>query len=53
MQSTAAAGNPKRGRRKRAQFQRFRVFCASFNVDPTLESLPDKFPFLSAYAWMF
>mmetsp|Transcript_14609 Transcript_14609/g.33916 ORF Transcript_14609/g.33916 Transcript_14609/m.33916 type:complete len:181 (-) Transcript_14609:96-638(-) len=28
MQSTAATGNPKRGRRKRAQFQRFRVFWA-------------------------
>ncbi|EJK54566.1 hypothetical protein THAOC_25792, partial [Thalassiosira oceanica] len=53
MQSTAAAGNPKRGRRKKAQFRRFRAFCASFNINPTLESLPDKFPFMSAYAWMY
>jgi len=53
MQSTAAAGNPKRGGRKRAQFSRFEDFCASFNICPTLESLPDKFPFLSAYAWLY
>ena len=51
MQSTAAAGNPERGRKKRRQFRRWNTYCKSFNQCPTLATLDDPFPFLSCYAY--
>ena len=49
MQDAAAAGNVRRASTRANMWDRWKVYCAAFGIDPLLKAFADPVPFMSTF----